>query len=157
MKERFLVQSLNQIGLTSLQILAELRAKRHSKQLIGRDEGVKGQEVRNMKEHLEQQTWRHGADAAISSRHGCLIILIGYVLIKSKSCAPIFDSTVRTQSDAAQPSTVGSATISLAMYMCCYVAWALKFCTAGYPHVKYASAHIETHGTAVGVFYSHSS
>ena len=54
-----LILSLAALGLTLLQILAELRAKRHSKQLIGRDAEVKDQDVRNIMKHLEQQTWRY--------------------------------------------------------------------------------------------------
>ena len=62
-----LILSLGALGLTPPQILAELRAKRRSKQLTGRDVELKDQAVRNIMKHLEQQT-HYDEDVATSLR-----------------------------------------------------------------------------------------
>ena len=100
-----LILSLAALGLTPPQILAELRAKRHSKQLIGRDTEVKDQDVRNIMKHLQQQTWRYDEDVATSLRawaldHSDWV----WMYQEHKSSAPVFDSTAKTLSDAAQPT-----------------------------------------------------
>lgn len=105
-----LILSLAALGLTPPQILAELRAKRHSKQLIGRDAEVKDQDVRNIMKHLEQQTWRYDEDVATSLRawaldHSAWV----WMYQEHKSSAPIFDSTAKTPSDAAQPTAQSEA------------------------------------------------
>ena len=65
---RQLVLSLAQLGLTPPQILGDLQVKKQNKELAGRDAEITDQDIRNIIQHLEQQTWRYDADVATSLR-----------------------------------------------------------------------------------------
>ena len=65
---RQLVLSLAQLGSTPPQILGDLQVKKQNKELAGRDAEITDQDIRNIIQHLEQQTWRYDADVATSLR-----------------------------------------------------------------------------------------
>ncbi|KAL3152671.1 hypothetical protein ABBQ38_012268 [Trebouxia sp. C0009 RCD-2024] len=81
-----LVLSLATLGLTATQILADLQGKKQAEQLTGRDAEIKDQDIRNIMQQLDQQTWRCHPDVAASLRAWV------WMYQEHMSSAPVFDS-----------------------------------------------------------------
>ena len=101
-----LVLSLATLGLTATQILADLQGKKQAEQLTGRDAEIKDQDIHNIIQQLDQQTWRYHPDVAAFLRawvleHQSWV----WMYQEHMSSAPVFDSAQDPASDAAQQSS----------------------------------------------------